>query len=172
MSRTIIYYYRMKHIHVKIITFAAAILVSSSALTLAQSVQQEEYVPESQELYDEIVSMDSLWGDSYNNCKIDVMDSLISSDLEFYHDRGGFTASKESVMNAYKNNVCGKVTRELLKGSIEVYPVHNYGAVQMGRHRFYTNEEEKNNNHHFSKFVHIWKNENGSWKITRVISLH
>ena len=134
--------------------------------------QHESYIPQSKELHDTIVYMDSVWGDAYNACKVDRLDSIISEDLEFYHDKGGLSASKESVMNAYKNNVCGKVTRELLKGSIEVYPIHNYGAVEMGRHRFYTSQEDRNNNHHFAKFVHIWRRENGQWRITRVISLH
>ena len=61
--------------------------------------------------------------------------------------------------------------RELLKGSIEVYPIPNYGAVQMGAHRFY-NHQEKTGPSRFSKFVHLWHRENGMWKLARVISLH
>lgn len=163
----------MRNIKAKIIfVLVTTFFLAACSDTKNLMNQQEIYIPESQELHNNIVYMDSVWEDAYNSCKIDKLDSLLSDDLEFYHDQGGLSKSKESVMNAYKNNVCGKVTREILKGSIEVYSIRNYGAVEMGRHRFYTNREEKNNNHHFSKFVHVWRNENGQWKITRVISLH
>lgn len=151
------------------------VLVSATAFSTENKVKSVQTNPdntESKKLFNEIILMDSIWNDAYNHCNIERLNTLISGDLEFYHDQGGLSTSKESVMNAYKSNICGKVTRELLKGSIEVYPIPNYGAVEMGKHRFFNNEEEKKSNQHFSKFVHIWKNENGHWVITRVISLH
>ena len=75
-------------------------------------------------------------------------------------------------MEALKNNICGKVTRELLKGSIEVYEIKGYGVVEMGFHAFHNNQEKENGPAHFSKFVEIWHRENNQWKLTRVISLH
>jgi hypothetical protein len=115
--------------------------------------------------------MDSLWGDAYNQCNEARLDSLISDDLEFYHDRGGLNTSKKLLTEIYQKNVCGKVKRELLKGSLEVYSIPNFGAVEIGRHGFYTNEEE-HKNIRYARFVHVWKNQNGKWEITRVISLH
>jgi hypothetical protein len=102
---------------------------------------------------------------------MDVFESVISQDLEFYHDRGGLSTSKSEMIKSLKNNICGKVTRELLEGSIEVYPIPNYGAVQMGAHRFY-NKEKNSGPSPYAKFVQIWDQENGMWKLTRVISLH
>ena len=96
--------------------------------------------------------------------------SLISEDVEFYHDRGGLTTSKKQLIEATRNNICYKVKRELLKGSIEIYPIPNYGAVQMGAHRFHNLIEKSMSR--YSKFVHTWHNENGQWKLARVISLH
>lgn len=122
-------------------------------------------------LYDSIAAMDALWEDAYDNCKLDVMEEIISEDLEFYHDQGGLMTSKQKLNEALKNNICGKVTRELKKGSLEVYPIKGYGAVEMGLHAF-LNSTEPNTQPHFSKFVHIWKRDHGKWKITRVISLH
>jgi hypothetical protein len=130
------------------------------------------YSPESKELHDSISQMDSILFEAYNNCKPEVFESLLSNDIEFYHDRGGLITSKQELVVAIKNNICGKVTRELLKGSIEVYPIPNYGAVQMGLHRFYNKEEATNTPSRFSKFVHTWLRENGKWKLSRVISLH
>jgi ketosteroid isomerase-like protein len=122
-------------------------------------------------LYDSIVAMDGAWEDAYNNCKLDVMEELISEDLEFYHDQGGLMTSKQKLNEALKNNICGKVKRELKKGSIEVYPIKGFGAVEMGMHGFY-NSKEQTSAEHYAKFVHLWKRENGKWRITRVISLH
>lgn len=122
-------------------------------------------------LYDTIVALDARWEDAYNNCKLDVMEELISEDLEFYHDQGGLLTSKKLLNEALKNNICNKVTRELQKGSIEVYPIPGYGAVEMGLHGFH-NKQEPNSKPHFAKFVHLWKREKGKWQITRVISLH
>lgn len=129
------------------------------------------YVPASKPLYDTIVRMDSIFFGAYNTCKLEVMESFFPEDLEFYHDLGGLSTSKTDIMQALKNNICGKVRRELLPGSIEVYPIHDYGAVEMGAHRFYNNQE-KGGPSRFSKFVHIWHRENGQWKLSRVISLH
>ena len=66
----------------------------------------------------------------------------------------------------------GKVRRELVKGSIEVYPIPNYGAVQIGLHRFFNNQDPPGTPSPTGKFIHTWKRENGRWRITRVISLH
>ena len=94
-----------------------------------------------------------------------------SDSIEFYHDKSGLTTSKQDILDATRKNVCGKVTRELVKGSIEVSPVPGYGAVEIGMHMF-RNNQEKNQGPQASKFVIIWRNKNGKWLITKVISLH
>jgi hypothetical protein len=123
-------------------------------------------------LYDSIVAMDKLWEDAYNHCKMDVMEAIISEDLEFYHDQGGLLTSKQKLNEALQQNICGKVNRKLKPGSVEVYPIKGYGAVEMGMHGFYNSKEKIPNDIHYAKFVHIWKREIGTWRITRVISLH
>jgi ketosteroid isomerase-like protein len=147
---------------------ACTILVLTSFRT-AFFPPEDEGAPAS--LYDSIAAMDLKWEDAYNNCKLDVMEEIISEDLEFYHDQGGLMTSKQKLNEALKNNICGKVTRELKKGSLEVYPIKGFGAVEMGLHAFH-NKQEPGLEPHYSKFVHIWKRENGKWRITRVISLH
>jgi hypothetical protein len=163
---------RMKNIKIMLpIYFTASICLLCFASESKAQGEIPPYKPSSPELYAEIVRMDSIWDDSYNHCKMEVQEQIISEDLEFYHDNSGLLTSKTKLIEALKNNICGKVTRELLKGSIEVYPIKDYGAVEMGYHRFH-NINDSNQNSHFARFVHIWKKENGTWKITRVISLH
>lgn len=160
-----------KHMKNVLTVILLGITLSCSTTKKQLRNQIPAYKPQSKELYDTIVRMDSTWEDAYNNCKLDVHELLISDNLEFYHDRGGVMTSKKLLIEALKNNICGKVTREVLKGNIEVYPINNYGAVEMGYHRFH-NKNEKSATSHFARFVHIWHNENGQWKLTRVITLH
>ena len=98
--------------------------------------------------------------------------SIYSDSIEFYHDQGGLTTSKQQILDATRRNICGKVTRELVKGSIEVYPINGYGAVEMGMHKFHNNTRKEDTPSLPGKFVIIWQHKNNSWKITRVISLH
>lgn len=129
-----------------------------------------EYTPASQGVYNEIVAMDKKFFDAYNTCDIPTVDKLISDDVEFYHDLGGLSTSKNQIIDGLKNNICGKVTRVLKEGSIEVYPIKDYGAVQMGQHGFYNRTEK--NEIKYAKFVHIWRLDGGVWQLARVVSLH
>src|SRR5215213_219117 len=148
-----------------------AVFVFAAACTSTKKIDGlVPYKPASQQLHDEIVRMDSLLFHAYNVCDTVTYASIFSEDLEFYHDNGGLETNKQKSVDAYKKYVCGKVTRELLKGSIEVSPVPNYGAVQIGMHRFH-NSQEPNAFSKYSRFVIIWKKENNTWKVTRVISL-
>lgn len=129
------------------------------------------YKPASQELHDTIVRLDSLLFHAYNTCDLKTYASFFSEDLEFYHDKGGLDTSKANSIEGVRKYVCGKVTRELLKGSIEVSPVPNHGAVQIGMHRFHNNQEPDAPSY-YARFVIVWKREKDGWKVTRVISLH
>jgi hypothetical protein len=153
------------------VLLCCSLLTACSHTRSATQTAGYKYVPDDKALYDAIVRADSIFFEAYNNCRLPVVDSMISHNIEFYHDQGGLSTSQPQLMEALKNNICGKVTRELLPGSIEVYPIHDYGAVEMGLHAFHNNQEP-GHKIHFSKFVHIWHKENGQWKMTRVISLH
>ena len=133
-----------------------------------------QYIPDNQELYDTIVYLDSVFFYAYNTCDVNLStySNFYADDLEFYHDQGGFSNSKTETVESTKKNVCGKVTRELVKGSIEVYPIKNFGAVEMGLHRFKNNTQDEGTPSEPGKFVIIWQLENNEWKISRVVSLH
>ena len=94
-----------------------------------------------------------------------------NKNIEFFHDKGGLVTDKKQLLKSIKDNICQKVTRTLIKGSIEVYPIKNYGAIQIGYHKFF-NKLEPNAKSIPSKFIITWKKENNNWKITKVISLH
>ena len=126
---------------------------------------------QSNNLYDTIVKLDSSFFHAYNTCDTTKQKEFYSDSIEFYHDKSGLSTSKKEIIENTKKYICGKVTRELVKGSIEVSPLPGYGAVELGSHMFHNNQE-KNDVPHPGKFVIIWRNSNGKWAITRVISLH
>jgi len=130
----------------------------------------EAYNPAGHELYKTIVKLDSLYFDTYNHAKPALMDSLTADDLEFYHDRGGVTTSKTEYLSSIQKNIFGKVTRTLTPGSIEVYEIPGYGAVEFGYHSFHNIAEPGES--HPSKFVIMWRLKDKRWQITRVVSLH
>jgi hypothetical protein len=75
---------------------------------------------------------------------------------------------RQALLDALKANICGKVTRELVAGSLEVYPLEHYGAVEIGVHRFHHPGDASNIGE--AKFIHVWRDKDGTWTITRVIS--
>ncbi|WP_217605072.1 nuclear transport factor 2 family protein [Chitinophaga sp. GbtcB8] len=132
--------------------------------------QPAPYIPGDKALYDTIVNLDSIYFDTYNTCNLEKMKDMMTDDMEFYHDRGGLQTSKEEYIAAIKNNICNKVQREIMKGSIEVYSINGYGAVEIGYHRFHNLVEGSTS--HASKFITLWKRNNGHWQMNRIISLH
>lgn len=130
-----------------------------------------EFIPDDKELYETIVSMDRVFFDAYNSCDLKKQDSIYADNIEFYHDKGGLMTSKQDIIDATEKNICDKVTRELVKGSIEVYPIKDYGAVEIGFHKFHNNQEPDAPSNP-SKFIIIWQNTNNNWQIAKVISLH
>jgi len=157
-----------KHILTLLTQWSIFAMALSSA---AQAQDNYVYKPSSQALYDTIAHMDSVYFTAYNNCDMATQAAIYSDSLEFYHDGSGLSTSKQAILTAIKENICGKVTRVLVKGSLEVYPIPNFGAVEIGLHRFINHRE----NDHVSppeRFIVLWRNRNGKWQITRVISLH
>jgi hypothetical protein len=147
---------------------------STSKNNFKGSVNNNE--PVSKELFDTIARMDSLLFDAFNNCRVEQFTSLLTDDIEFYHDQSGLMLSSKTQSEGLKIR-CGEqekngiLRRELVKGSLEVYPINNYGAVEIGVHNFYrTLVGQKEKLTTVAKFVNIWQKKNGQWKVSRIIS--
>ena len=133
----------------------------------AQAVPSLERIKSQEELTQTITALDKQLFDAYNTCNIERLGTLVTDDLEFYHDKTGLAVGKQPFLDAIKKNICGKVTRELVAGSLEVYPLHGYGAVEIGLHRF---RHPGDSDVGEAKFVQLWQYKDGAWKISRVIS--
>ena len=113
---------------------------------------------------------------AFNTCNIEEFTNLLTDDIEFYHDQGGLMLSSKTQSEGLKNRCAdqdknGILRREFVKGSLEVYPISNCGAVEIGVHNFYrtlTGQKEKLTT--VAKFMNIWQKKNGQWKISRIIS--
>jgi len=123
-------------------------------------------------LYDTIRLMDSIFFRAFNTCDTTLSKSLFTKDLEFYHDAGGLTNYDENLKSIrYRCSNKAKVRRELVNESLEVYPIANYGAIEIGLHKFYYTEPGKKEQLDGTfRFVHIWIYKDNEWKISRVIS--
>jgi hypothetical protein len=136
--------------------------------TLRVNAQAAKNVAVPDPLFQTISSLDTALFDAYNRCDLEKLGKFVSDDLEFYHDKTGLTVGKQVFLDAIKNNICGKVHRELIPGTLEVYPLQGFGAVEIGSHRF--SHPGIDNDFGDAKFVHIWHNKDGVWTVTRVIS--
>jgi len=123
-------------------------------------------------LFDELARMDStLFDAAYVTCDAGKVAALMVDDVEFYHDRTGLQTGQQ-VRDAFGRltQQCPRgqgVTREVVAGSVRVYPIAGYGAVQMGEHRFV---ERGAATMTVARFVHVWRRQDGAWKLARVLS--
>ena len=139
------------------------LLVMSSLGAKSQSISQPDI------LFKTVQGLDTKLFDAYNHCDLTTLGSMVSDDLEFYHDQTGLSVGKAPFLAAIKQNICGKVERELVPDTLEVYPLKGYGAVEIGIHRFrHPGHLEEGMGD--AKFVTLWQNKGGEWKVTRAIS--
>jgi len=122
------------------------------------------------ELYNTIAHMDSVLFNAYNAHDVNEIKKYFTEDLEFYHDKGGLSNYTENVAGFTQVFQSNKdIRRDLVPGTLEVYPVKNFGAMEIGEHRFCHTENGQQICGTF-KFAMIWQLKNSEWKISRVIS--
>jgi ketosteroid isomerase-like protein len=149
---------------------SSVITVFLLLFTLIGQGQEIKIAPTSIELFNEIEHMDAMVFDAFNNRDMPVFKALFTEDLEWFQDNGGLL-SYETVFKNFDTMFHKeyKLTRTLVKGSLEVHPVKDYGAIETGTHQFRHIENGKEEIGTF-KFLMIWQKINGQWKISRVVS--
>lgn len=121
-------------------------------------------------LFQTIASLDTALFDASNRCDLEKLGTFVTDDLEFYHDKSGLAVGKQVFLESARKNICGKMIRELVPGSLEVYPLNGSGAIEIGIHRFHHPGHDDVWPVGEAKFIHIWQYKDGAWKISRVIS--
>lgn len=123
-------------------------------------------------LLDSISALDVAVFKAFNECsapgQLQKHASYFAPDVEFYHDTGGVTWSRQEMLANTEKFVCGNFRRELIPGTLKVFPIKNFGALETGSHRFCQFSSGKCEGE--ADFTIVWSNKNGNWLITRVLS--
>jgi hypothetical protein len=146
-----------------------------AAFTALAAIASAEEIPGGAALTDTVRGLDTKLFDAYNRCDLDTLSAMVSEDLEFYHDVTGLSRGRDVFLTAIKNNICGKVHRDLVAGTMEVYPLAHFGAVEIGQHVFCDPRQTPvcdPKTAGIAKFVTLWRFADGKWQITRVISFN
>src|SRR5690606_10699892 len=88
-----------------------------------------------------IRAADARYWQAYNACDFDVMDGLLTDDIEFYHDVTGLTAGKAAVLESLRKGPCGRpamrLRREAVVESVRFDPLAGGFGLLSGTHRFF-----------------------------------
>jgi hypothetical protein len=112
----------------------------------------------------------------FNDCsapgKLDEYASYFAPDVEFYHDLGGVTWTRDAMIAQAEMNVCGKFQRELVPGTLKVWPIKDYGALARGEHQFchYKAGGVTHPCEGRAEFTILWRQQGNKWVITRAFS--
>ncbi|SDF78973.1 nuclear transport factor 2 family protein [Mucilaginibacter gossypii] len=145
--------------------FTTALLVASIFFTCTGAEAQT-----SGPLFNEIAQQDSLQFRDFNSRNLDQLMNHFDNSLELYQDNTGvrnFDQTKQAFGGLFKMSYV--LNRKLIPGSMEVYPIKDYGAIETGMHTFSHVENGKLQVFTY-KFMQIWQKKDGIWKVTREIT--
>lgn len=133
---------------------------------------------QSQNSLQTVLEKDSLFWLAYNTCDTSQIGGFYADDVEFYHDKNGFSKGKDKIVSTFKRNLCTddfRLRREALDSTVKVFVLKNqdivYGAIISGEHYFYVAQKGKKERlDGWAKFTHTWILENNTWKMTRLLS--
>ena len=128
--------------------------------------------PVSPELYRTIARLDSAMFVAFNQHDADKLQTYFAEDLEFYHDKGGvsdFRQTMDAFRRMFEQNKTTGLNRQLVPGTLEVFPINGYGAVETYLHRFCHVENGRDDCGTFKNMM-VWRLKDGRWQITRVVS--
>ena len=112
-------------------------------------------------------------------CDPAALTSMVTDDMEFYHDKGGLMAHDAFIADYAKSCAAKKASdawrsrRELVAGTMKVYAIPGFGAVEEGAHVFY---ERKGDGPERlagkARFSILWKlGADGQWRMARTFSI-
>lgn len=115
-----------------------------------------------------IARLDQKHFDAFNSCDTQTLLELYAPDVEFFHDLNGRILNREQFIEAVKKNICGKVQRRAIPGTMEVYPMAKIGAIQIGQHCFAP--AGKLDCIQQGRYYILWRFDGSSWQVSKVFS--
>ena len=157
---------------IRALTRLFTLAVLSIGFGARAGAQPRATVADSTALFRTIAMHDSVLFEAYNRCDLATFGRYLAPDLEFYHDQSGLMRGRKATVDAVRRNICGKVHRDLVPGTLEVHRLKTYGAVQIGVHRFCDPRvvQHCDASSGEGRFVMIWQLAKGQWRLTRIIS--
>jgi hypothetical protein len=146
----------------------AAAVTGGSLVSAAEPREAPSVAP----LEQTISALDTAVFDAFNHCsdpgQLEKHASYFAQNVEFYHDTGGVTWNRNDMLANTRKYVCGNFTRELVPGTLQVYPIKDFGALSKGTHRFCQVSSGKCEGE--ADFTIVWHQNGNQWEITRVLS--
>lgn len=144
----------------------AALCLASAAPALAAPADASK----DETLQATVTALDSAVFDAFNHCSDPVQlrkhAGFFAPDVEFYHDTGGVTWTREAMIANTEKFACGHYTRERV--GLRVSPIKDFGAIAQGVHRFCQTDTGRCDGE--ADFAMVWRLRDGQWQITRVLS--
>ncbi len=133
---------------------------------------EEHAAPSGESLSDTISALDTAVFDAFNRCgdpaQLEKHAGYFAKDVEFYHDNGSVTWNRKTMLANTRKYACGNYTRELIPGTLAVYPIKDFGAISQGSHRFCQVASGACDG--VADFTMVWRRTGDRWTITRVLS--
>lgn len=160
-----------RQIFLTVLVVLAGGFLAADAQDAEQAAKKQEKAT-SGELYQTIAALDAQVFDAFNARDVERLMSWFAPDMEFYDDGGDdalsdFAATKKGFVELFRN--VPDLRRELVPGTLEVYPLKGYGAIEVGQHRFCHKENGKLDCG-VTKFSMVWRKTGETWKLARVLS--
>ncbi|NLQ25237.1 nuclear transport factor 2 family protein [Shewanella sp. S-1] len=150
----------------------APALAKAASVKTAGAPQADIAQPAAALLSTQIAAVDFAVFDSFNKCsapaELKKHAAFFTEDVEFYHDTGGVTWNRKDMIANTEKYACGHYRRELVAGTMKVFPVKEFGAIEQGVHRFCSFETGSCDG--LADFVIVWRKQNEQWKATRILS--
>jgi hypothetical protein len=136
-----------------------------AAFVLAVAAQDPEQAAKkkrnatSGELYEKIAALDAQVFAAFNAHDLEQVMAMFTEDVEFYDDGGSGSPKTHAQVKESFAKVFGNVPdlkRELVAGTLEVYPLKGYGAIQVGEQRF-CHQENGKLGCGITKFSMVWR---------------
>lgn len=120
----------------------------------------------------------TLFATIFDRCDPAALRKMVTDDFEMYHDRDGVVSRSGDAFVADYAKQCATWTKDswrsrraLQDGTLMVYPIPGFGAIEDGWHLFYERQgdgPEKLVGR--GRFTHVWALTPDGWRLSRVLS--
>lgn len=122
-----------KNIRCRLLTITVVLV------TLPTTIQAQPEMEKPDSLQAIASKLDSLYFNAHNSCDLQQLRSLLASDIETFHDLGGYLQGRENFMETMRQFCSNpnRTQRSLDSGALEAYPMEGIGLLHKADHNFY-----------------------------------